>query len=98
MSDEKSGEPAQQIRPQFYASGAKDAPVIFFDAAPVFGAFDGTIRITLSMSCPVPEGDRIKDEFVVTAFLRCGIEAAKNLREHLDKAILLASPTDGKTQ
>jgi hypothetical protein len=75
------------------------APFIFYEAAPVSGHLNGIIAITLSAmrTCIGPDGAP-KNDVVVVAYLRGNIHAAVNLREAIDKALLLAAPTaEGKS-
>lgn len=75
------------------------APFIFYEAAPAFGHMNGVINLTLSAmrTCVGPDGGP-KNDLVVVAYLRGNIQAAVNLREAIDKALLLAAPTaEGKS-
>jgi hypothetical protein len=58
------------------------APFIFFETAPVSGYADGIVSIILGASCPQirPNGE-VRGEAVVTAHLKCSIQAAVNLRD-----------------
>ena len=92
----KSASPARIV--EIHATDAEHAPFVFFDAAPIFGAADGTIRITLIANRAIPDGSVVRNENVIVGYLRCGLLAAADLRNNLDKALLLAAPTDGKSQ
>ena len=76
------------------------APIIFFESAPALAYFDGTLRITLSTIVTLPTADgKTTSQDVVACYLRCGVHAARHLRDTLDKALLLSVPAqhDGKT-
>ena len=74
-----------------------NAPIIFFERAPLSGYADGIISITLSNFCPesqpsgeLPSGE-LRREAVTAAHLKCSIQAAINLREALNNALSRAS-------
>ncbi len=70
------------------------APFIFYEGAPVSGHTNGVINLTLSATCTFirPDGTP-KNDLVVVAYLRGNIQAAVNLRQAIDAALLLAAPT-----
>lgn len=74
------------------------APIIFFDGAPVFSFMDETVRVTLTAVRANRIGDGLFTEYVTVAYLRCGPEAAKSLRDALDKALLLGTKVEGDAQ
>jgi hypothetical protein len=69
-----------------------NAPIIFFERAPLSGYADGIVTITLSTSCPEskPSGE-VHSEAVTAAHLKCSIQAAANLREAINNALSRAS-------
>ena len=74
------------------------APFIFYENAPAFGFTNGVINVTLSANRTWvgPEGNAMNEQ-VVIAYLRGNVEAALSLRQAIDKALLLATPTqEGK--
>ena len=74
------------------------APFIFYEGAPAFGHTNGVINLTLvaTRTCVGPDGAP-KNDLVVVAYLRGNIQAAVNLRQAIDAALLLAAPTtEGK--
>ena len=75
------------------------APFIFYEGAPVSGHMNGVISLTLSANRTYigPDGTPRNDP-VVVAYLRGNIQAAVNLRQAIDAALLLAAPTtEGKS-
>ena len=72
-------------------------PLIYFDLIAGFGGFNGIVNVTLAFARHRPDG---KGQFVsvpvVAADLRCSLAVAKNLREALDKAILVAETPKGE--
>jgi hypothetical protein len=78
-------------------SDVPHAPFIFYEGAPAFGFTNGVINITLSANRTWAGPNGIMNEQVVVAYLRGNIQAALNLRNSLDKALLLAVPApEGK--
>jgi hypothetical protein len=76
-----------------------NAPIIFFERAPLSGYADGIVSITLSTFCPEtqPSGE-VGSEAVIAAHLKCSIQAAVNLREALNNALSRASAIPEVTQ
>ena len=70
------------------------APFIFFETAPVSGYADGIVSIILGASCPQirPNGE-VREEAIVTAHLKCSIQAAVNLRDAIDNILSQAPHT-----
>lgn len=68
------------------------APIIFFDNAPLLGAFAGVIEAELSarVLAPQPDGS-VKAEAVCVGHLRCSPQAAQSLIDALQKALDLAT-------
>ena len=75
-------------------SDTSHASFIYFENAPAFGFMSGIVNITLSANRTYagPEGAVVNEQTVV-AYLRGNIPAALNLRQAIDKALLLAAPT-----
>jgi hypothetical protein len=75
-------------------SDTSHAPFIYFENAPAFGFMSGVVNITLSANRTYagPEGAVVNEQIVV-AYLRGNVPAALNLRQAIDKALLLAAPT-----
>jgi hypothetical protein len=73
------------------------APFIFYEGAPAFGFTNRVVNITLSANRTWVGPDGIRNDQVVTAYLRGNIQAALSLRAAIDSALLLAAPTaEGK--
>jgi hypothetical protein len=73
------------------------APFVYFDTAPVFGIAAGTVQIELVSRTLVPTADGgANPEFQVTGRLRCSAQAARNLRDALNRALTMleAPPSD----
>jgi hypothetical protein len=79
-------------------SDVQHAPFIFYELAPMFRFADGIVNITLSATRgQIGPSGTVVDEQVVVAYLRSNIAAVINLRLAIDKALLLAAPTqEGK--
>jgi hypothetical protein len=71
-------------------------PFIYFENVMSFGHMNGIIAVTISAACDRigPEGSPVPEQ-VIVASLRGNILAAKALRDALDKALLMAAPTQG---
>jgi len=66
------------------------APFIYFDGAPSFGTNGGIVSITLAAARLLSAGDRgVAKDIVAVAHLRCSAKAAMDLRNAIDKALLL---------
>lgn len=69
---------------------AAAAPVIYFDNAPVMGAFSGNIEVELTSRVLIPKaGGGVAAELNCVAHLRCSPMAAMALMEALEKALVL---------
>ncbi len=76
----------------------RHAPVVFFDAAPACGLYNGVVGITLAVDLArTIEPEEITVSHTVIAYLRTSLTGAMALRESLDKAILMAMPTPSST-
>ena len=75
-----------------------NAPFIYFDAAVSYGVLNGAIQIELmaNVLIPTPDGG-VRADGTFTAHLRCSPVAAASLRNAIDKAILIAVPSQGST-
>lgn len=69
-----------------------NAPIIFFDGVPNFGTANGIVNITLAANRHMLQGDSVETDVIATAFLRCNVQAAMNLRDAIDKALLIGAP------
>jgi len=77
-------------------SDGPHAPIIYFESAPTLGTYAGVVRITLAAVRALPGNDgHTRNDFMVTGYLRCSLPAARELRNVLDRALLLATPTEG---
>jgi hypothetical protein len=79
------------------ASDVPHAPFIFYEGAAAFGFTNGVVNITLAANRTWVGPDGVMNEQVVVAYLRGNIQAALNLRQAIDRALLLAAPAgEGK--
>jgi hypothetical protein len=73
------------------------APLVFFDAAPVYSTYNHMVSITLSVSRTLPDREGgVTTDNIAIAYLRTNLEGATALRNSLDKALLLAAETEGE--
>jgi hypothetical protein len=90
--------PAVQVG-QGLPAGGVDAPFIYFDVEAGFHNVDGVVAITLAAVRTVPTGGaNLRNELVVTGYLRCSETAARGLRHALDQALLLGAKTEGEAE
>ena len=95
MADDPDPHPKEGVIP---LSDTLQAPFIFYEKAPAFVFADGVINVTLSAHRTLVGKDGVvTTEQVVVAYLRGTVPAALSLRQAIDKALLLAAPTqEGK--
>lgn len=88
-------EPAGEERPSLIVPvGAAEAPILYFDECTNFGCNNGMVNATLVAAVYTPQADgKVGMEFVVQAHIRTTIAGATGLREALNKALLIAMPT-----
>ncbi len=70
------------------------APIIYFESAPNFGNANGIVNVTLAVDRHMPDGTQIASDTIAVASLRCNVQAAIELRNALDRALLLAPSTE----
>jgi hypothetical protein len=87
-------EPGKEIT----VKDAARAPIIYFDFIPTFGFNNGIVNLMLAAGLVLPTADGgALTEPVAVAHLRCNVAAANQLRDLIDKALLLATPVaEGK--
>jgi hypothetical protein len=68
--------------------GNSAAPIVYWDGVGTFGTHHGIIQIEVAAGTilPTPDGGT-RTEFVVTAHLRCSLNAALTLKDAIEKAI-----------
>jgi len=87
----------QQQRRGVVVTDNRSAPFIFFDGAPSFGVNGGIVSITLAAARHLSTGDQtVSTDVVAVAHLRCSIKAAMDLRNSIDKALLLQARVSEK--
>ena len=90
MVDEPKPAPALTIN-------NRDAPVIFFDAAPTMATFNGVVALSLTAMIYTPTGEGKPNlEQKVVAHLRTNIQGAKALQAAVEGGLLLAQPVEGQ--
>ena len=79
------------------AATGTHAPFLYFDNAPVFGYFNGVVRVTLEVFRDMngPNREVVTDR-VIVGHLRMSIEAAKSLKSALEGALLIAMPAQNR--
>ncbi len=84
----KPGPPSKETG--ITATDIQHAPFVYFEGAPCFGGKSGQLNVTLAAVRQIPNGSEVINDIGVVAYLRCGIHAARELRDALDKSILAA--------
>jgi hypothetical protein len=69
------------------AGSSERAPFVYFDGVATFGNNGGVIQIELAATTIVPEDRNTRIELLVTAHLRCSVDAARSLRDSIDRAL-----------
>jgi hypothetical protein len=97
MTDKPDANPEQPVVPVVQDLPA--APIIFFEFCPTLGNNAGLINIMLAAGIVLPSGGPNTNVVpVAVAHLRCTTSAAVQLRDALDKALMmgtLASAPEG---
>lgn len=75
--------------------GILEAPIIFFEICPTLGNNGGLINVLLATSLvePIANG-QIATRLKAVAHLRMTAGSAMNLRDTLDKALLMGAPVE----
>ncbi|MEZ5844027.1 MAG: hypothetical protein R3D27_09855 [Hyphomicrobiaceae bacterium] len=79
-------------RPLVEIKDPHGAPFLYFDAAPNAGTYQGIICITLAAARRLAKGPNVEVDVVAVGHLRCSMRAARELRQAIDQALLLAAP------
>ena len=76
-------------------ASSQAAPFVFAEGVATFGVHGGIIQIELAASTIVPDGDGTKEEFLIVGHLSCAPEAARHIRDVIDKALEMPSVEAG---
>jgi len=77
-------------------SDAAHAPLIYLDGCTNFGVNQDIVNATLFAHRFLAVGQgQIQTDQIVTAHLRMSVAAAQSLKEAIDKALLMAMPSNG---
>ncbi len=80
------------------AEGGANAPVLFFDVAPVFGMRGGVFSLVLETFVQdIAKADAGDSRRLVVAHLRTTAEGIRSLKEAIEKIELMAAPSQGGT-
>jgi hypothetical protein len=75
------------------------APIIYFDATATFATAHGIVGVSLAAHTSLPTGGNMPvSQPVLVAHLRCSLAAATDLRDTLNRVLLLAAKHEGGTQ
>jgi hypothetical protein len=98
MADDPNPTTAHDLGKEVTIKDGPLAPVIYFDGVPTFGYNNGIVNLLLAVGLILPTKDGVVlAQSVAVAHLRCNAFAAAQLRDSIDKALLLAAPTpEGK--
>lgn len=99
MTEKPTSKPAHEVFVP--VRDLPSAPIIFFEFCPTLGNHNGLINIMLAAGIVMPTGGTVTDVVpVAVAHLRCTAAAAVQLRDAIDKALLIGAPVhnpEGKT-
>jgi|EndMetStandDraft_8_1072994.scaffolds.fasta_scaffold04926_5 hypothetical protein len=99
MSDESIKSPNGPSHAGGRALASNQAPFVYFDGVITHGVNHGVIQLELAARTVVPDGKGgATSEVVMTAHLRCSVDAAASLRQALDHALLLAKQRQKKAK
>lgn len=78
--------------------GVIEAPIIYYEICPTIGNHHGVINVLLAAGLVEPSpNDEIKSRVKAVAHLRMSVAGAVNLRDSIDKALLIGAPVaEGK--
>src|SRR5207249_2646920 len=98
MADNPEVRHTQNPGQEVIVSDAVRAPIIYFEGTPTFGYGNGVVNLMLATNVVLPTADGgTVTQAVAVAHLRCNLPAAAQLRDTLEKALLIATPApDGK--
>jgi hypothetical protein len=91
MVTTRSAPPGGSPRVGITALTLDQVPFVYFDGVVAHGVNHGMIQLELAAKVVVPDGKGgVTTEVVVTAHVRCSPDAAANLKEAIDHALLIA--------
>lgn len=77
---------------------AMTAPIIYIDGTSNCGFGNGVVNLTLVVNRFLPRADGgVSTATFAAAHIRCHLAAAVELRNTLDRAILMAAPPSGRS-
>ena len=79
------------------AQGGLNAPILFFDAAPVCGLRQGVFSLVLETFVQDVEGEALANRRVVVGHLRTTVEGLRSLKAAIAKVELMAAKPAGGT-
>lgn len=80
------------------AEGGASAPILFFDAVPVFGIRSGVFSLVLEAFVQdIAEANAADNRRIVTAHLRTTAEGIRSLKAAIERIELLAAKPEGGT-
>jgi hypothetical protein len=75
--------------------GMIEAPIVYFEVCPTFGNNGGLINVMLAAALiELAPNDRVATRIKAVAHLRTTAGAAANLRDTIDKALLMGAPVE----
>jgi hypothetical protein len=73
-----------------------EAPILYVDGSTNMGCNNQVVSLTLVTAVYLPQSDgQVTTEWVVSAHLRMSIVAAMSVRDAINKALLIAMPSEG---
>jgi hypothetical protein len=74
---------------------SRAAQFIYCDGVSTFGIKGGVVQLELAANTSVPEGEGTRNELLIVGHLRCSVEAAKAIRDAIDRALEMPSAEAG---
>jgi hypothetical protein len=74
---------------------SRAAPFVYADGLSTFGVQNGVLHLELAANTIVPDGAGTKEELLIVGHLRCAPEAARAIRDAIDKMLALPSVEAG---
>jgi hypothetical protein len=97
MADKPDPSAAQHASKEITVKDGARAPIIYFDICPTFGLNNGVVSLMLAVGLVLPTaGGGTLTRPSAAAHLRCSVAAAMQLRDTIDKVLLLTAPAEGK--
>jgi hypothetical protein len=79
------------MRVKIDPGSSRAAAFIYCDGVSTFGVQNGVLHLELAANTIVPDGAGTKEELLIVGHLRCAPEAARVIRDAIDKMLAMPS-------